>query len=294
MRYLLLLLFFPLYGNHLIIHMDINRTIIASDATQNLGLTSVVNLSLAKKYVDIWEEGLVPMSYFDYIYLVKHPGVRSDQQLRRLRRNTIHDFIDHLEKINHPRYAEALTTLQKAESTMEGRFIFPSFYKLLGWLEENNISHSLVFRTFGTDLEKIAATLGWDIPKASFRDGKLHTENGVIDDPLAMLHFFQARRVLGIQDDYFYWNKHKELKEYGKQFPLLLSGSTKSIFFDDNIEFDPEVNIVAPYDAQTKEALKILPLIEREVLIPVITVDAILDEDYFIHYLEGILSKPFS
>ena len=283
-RFLLLFLCpLSLFG-HLVIHMDINRTIIASDVVQDLGLDDIVNLSLAKKYISSWEEGLEEMSYYDYIYTVKYPGPRRDRSLRKQRRTTIHGFIDYLAKIGHPYHTKALEAQAAVKETMEGRLIFPSFYKLIDWLEKSNESYTLVFRTFGTDLDRIIEELGWDIPKAAYKDGKLHTNDGVIATPQEALAYLKAHKWIGVRDDYFYWNGHNELKEFGKQFP----SDSRSIFFDDNIEMDSEINIVAPIDVATGLALPVLPLIEQGVLVPVITVDAILDEDYFIRYLRSL------
>lgn len=277
------LIFGTSYGSlHCIIHMDINRTIIASDSAQNLHLDDIVNLSLAKKYVDSWEEGLDPMSYYDYIYTVQCPGPRKDRALRKKRRAIIKEFIHFLDETNHPFYEDALASLHKAKKIMPKQIIFPSFFKLIERLEEKNISYSMIFRTFGSDFDTIAKELGLNIPKASFTQGKLHTEDSIIETPEEIFAYIKKHKWLGIQDDFFYWNNHNERKEYGKQFPLTMSSDTLSIFFDDNIERSADTNIVAPFDVQKKKPLPILPLIRKGILVPVTTIDALLDEDYFI------------
>ncbi|MCH9610830.1 MAG: hypothetical protein S4CHLAM81_10370 [Chlamydiales bacterium] len=277
------MMFIPttLFG-HLVIHMDINRTIIASDVTQGLGLEQIVNLSLAKKYVDSWEEGCEEMSYFDYVYTKLYPGPRRDRALRKVRRDTIHGFIDHLKSQKHPFYAKAMTTMDEAHSVMENRFIFPSFLKLIDHLEQKGEPYTLVFRTFGTDLDRIIEEMGWDIPKAHYKEGRLHTAEGIIDSPEQMNSFFKKHKWIGVRDDYHYWNQNDELKEFGKQFPI----EGDALFFDDNIEPDSRVNIVAPFDTKSGKPLEILPLIAKGMLVPVITVDAILDELYFVNHLK--------
>jgi hypothetical protein len=287
-----LFLFSSIYSKpHIIIHMDINRTIIASDIKQKLGIDDIVNLSLSKKYIYKWENTPDPMSYYDYIYTIKYPGPRRDSSLRKLRRNDINKFIDYLRQINHSYYEKALCELQKAKNIMENRIVFPSFVKLIETLEEKNISFSLIFRSFGSDLDAVTKELNIEVSKASFKKGKLFTENGVIENPQHIFDYIKSYKWLGIQDDYFYWHKHNELKEYGKQFPLEVETETISIFFDDNIEFDAATNIVAPLDVKTKKYIPILPLIYKERLVPVNTIDAILDENYFIKFISKHLPE---
>lgn len=283
----LLLVISGLWGEHVVIHMDLNRTIIASDIRQDQGIDQVLNLSLAKKYVESWDGGR-PMNYYDYIYDVVYPGERRDQALRRVRRDAINDFVEWLGRKGHPLYEVCLAEKKEAHSVMKDKLIFPAFTHLLERLEEEKVSYTLVFRTFGHDFDRVEKALGWNIPRARFSDGRLVTDRGELTKAEEIYRFIKKYKHLAIQDDYFYWNRHNEHFEYGKQFPLDLDGEVFSIFFDDNVEPIQKVNIVAPIDVNSGKYLIINDLVRGGQVVPVVTIDAINDHTYFSKCIPGL------
>ena len=71
MKQILIAFFFvftlSLYGEappHLILHFDVNKTLIASDQTENKSLEDVINEMLSRKYSSCWDERVLkPISF---------------------------------------------------------------------------------------------------------------------------------------------------------------------------------------------------------------------------------------
>ena len=101
-----------------------------------------------------------------------------------------------------------------------------------------------------------------------------------------------------VQDDWPYWNQHQEKGEYGKPFLFDFSETSErvrshSLFFDDNITGEEE-DIVKPCEIGG-QTISTQALCGR-IIFSVNTVEAILDDDYFIKRvgksLEQSLKKP--
>ena len=177
--------------------------------------------------------------------------------------------------------------------------VFPSFYNLLNHLEEQNISYTLVFRTFGSDIGDVAAELNAQMGHRflndfhAFSKGVFVHKDGLETDFYAYIK--NAGRHLAVQDDWSWWFAHGENTQYGKPFPLDLRDSTVcSLFFDDNARINegaPEANIVAPFDIATQETLPLDELIAKGRLFPVDTLEALCNRNYFIELIQRA-SRP--
>ncbi len=275
---------------HLILHLDINKTLIATDKAANLDSDKVITYSLACFTFDTWDESIEePISYTEYVKFHKVPNPNHDKKVKKEQYKTISRFLDYLEKNNHPAFEKVQEQFLQAKEKLASmdQTVFPSFYKLLEYLDAENIPYTLVMRTFGSDGPSVASeineTLGIPLIKYSYRmkKGKIETERGFFD--LHTFIQFHKEHCL-IQDDWKWWFSHGENARYGKPFPLFQEGNIRSLFFDDHAQVllsQPNKNIVAATleDGSFKEPHE---LIENKLLFPVNTVEALLDEEYFI------------
>ena len=98
----------------LILHFDINQTIIACDPAGKRNEADVLNHALAKKFCDIWDANLdTKESYYDYIFEHQFPGPRSSRAIKSKRRITLSRFVDYLKENNHPFFIEAYSQYDK-------------------------------------------------------------------------------------------------------------------------------------------------------------------------------------
>ena len=263
----------------LIIHMDVNRTIYAIDSKQNYSLSDLINLSLAKKTVDRWDDNCKKaINFYDYVYLHMLPGERKDKSLRARRRAVVHNFLGYLKEHNHPLYPKLFHQAAQAEVKLEqiGVGVFPSFYRLLDYLKDKE--SVVIFRTFGGDMEEVR---------------KLLIDKGLEHFPIRHASEFdwqrlpEQRGLLACKDDWKKWSTHNERYEFGKPFPLF--EKHPSIFFDDNVEYSNTSNIVAPYKTSDGSFIRPTHAIDKGSVVPVNTFDALMDDDYFVKKIEALL-----
>lgn len=206
------------------------------------------------------------------------------------------------EKIMHD-YARMETKLLQ-----QPHFIFPSFFRLVAWLKEKKeVNFHIILRTFGNDASRIAVELEKVFSEEKFShagkylDGKWHIvsaasgENQVLEKVTEVYQFFKSHKYihLALQDDWKEWNINQEHQDHGKRFLLKLNSKhTHSLMIDDNIEVESESekNIVTPIDVDTGKFIPINPLIEKKIAVRTKTMEAILDDEYFIKVVEESLN----
>lgn len=184
---------------HLVLHFDINKTVILLDPVSGQTAENILQSALSEctwgRVVEseagkkTWElahaepssekpaAGLVTYSDFLEYGLFKLMGVpeggeseeekalrKAENKKRKKEKKTYKKkftYEGEPGQVLHPYYEklqEALS-LSEGESTLfEGRdyyFVLPSFFKLINHLLETDRSFSIVFRTFGTDVEEV-------------------------------------------------------------------------------------------------------------------------------------------
>lgn len=277
----------------LILHIDINKTIIADDTSNGKSLDLVLIESLAKHYKGMWDPSLRrELTYVDYVKDHLLPGDKSNRDLRARRNKAIHAFLDVLKSMRDPRYPMILERFEKAQAkvhSQKGR-IFNSFYNLINYLEKKNTNYTIVLRTFGPDGGAIAQELAANIHllfdwEGRFFGEKLYLKSTQKDQTIVLetmeeiFSFFKSHRHIQIRDDFKYWNDHHEQAEYGKPFPVdTRELNVKTLFFDDNAQ----EKIINPRDIVTGGFLDPVRLIEKGSICPVDTLQAIENDDYFI------------
>ena len=280
----------------LILHFDVNRTIIAIDPKGGRSLSDVLNYCLSEKYTYQWEENIKkPISYYTYVYEYLLPGKLSDRNLKRKRTEKISSFLSFLYEKEHPLYTQIKKEYDLLMEKLKGGeiFIFPSFFLLLDKLEKKEIDFHLILRSFGSEIQEVIREIEKRYPSLKFscfgqfkkRELFLPKENKKIQGIKNIYNIFTQHKCISIQDDYFYWNSHEEKEEYGKMFPLnIFDKTTLSLFFDDHIieEIPPPRNIVAPFDIMTENSIPLRQMIQEKKAFFVDTIQAILDDRYFI------------
>lgn len=285
---------------HLILHFDMNKTLIASDREGQKTAHDVVCAEIAGQVTDFWDDSFsAPISYADYVkhHLLPNPDHSKDIKLKQ--RAQISEVLQFLKERNHPAcskmqeiYDRAIGLLEKQETQ-----IFKSFYRLIEFLQKENISYTLVIRTFGSEASEIAEELNerfGDDFLTDFRTLKRGDIQGTESNLYEVIA--NAGHHLVIRDDWEWWFEHGQHWKYGKPFPVDLSDPQRiSLFFDDNAKVDSlfsQENIVYPYDAVNGKPIFPDELIKQGRLLPVEMLKALFDEDYYIRFVEKALDRP--
>ena len=281
----------------LVIHVDINQTIVPVDTVQQKGAPDVIAHALAKFMTCKWDDDTNPMSYHDYVFNVAIPGPRSDRALKKQRKERVVQFVDYLEEIDHPfasqtRVTHATALQIIADSSTAERRVVPSFYKLIEVLQREKIRFRIVLRSFGNEVNTVAEELTRNahiaFRRGSFTAHGFHEVGKEDLMPLGATDTFKLfqQSSWAVQDDWAYWNSREEQFQYGKLFPYHVSEYVHPMFFDDNIfSASSKTNIVCPFDFVPAENGDIDELISKRILVPTDLVASVFDENYFINHV---------
>lgn len=279
--------------SHLILHFDVNRTLIFLDAGQNQSPEDVIVNGLADRLEYMWDETLThPINFTNYVKYHLFPNPERSREIKAKQKNQTTNFLPYLRERNHPLYPEAMRLFERAQRAAQTQktLVFPSFYRLLDHLKENQIGYTLVFRTFGGDIKEVADELNQRMGMGFLNHFYLFDKGSFKSKDGEGLNFYEciknASHHIAVQDDWNWWFKHHENYQYGKAFPVDFGDpSRKSLFFDDNARINqdhPEYNIVAPFSISEGKALTPGEMIEKKYLFPVDPIEALCDEDYFV------------
>jgi len=283
---------------HLILNFDINQTLIVGDTVGEKSPEMAIIDALTDRFVDQWDESLTqPIDYNTYIKEYLYPNPNKDKKIKNLQKEALCSFLSFLEESNHRFYlhAKAIYDQTIASCQRRGTTIFTSFYKLLDHLEINEISYTLIFRTFGTDVNVVFQELN-NIFGARFLTELVKYKEKKFSDPADFYHYLKTiGHHIVIQDDWATWYQHGENGAYGKSFPIDFEDrNTLTLFFDDNARLNtenPEKNAIAPFNLKSGKAMTAQEAIEVGRLFPVDTLAAINDSEYFINLLDQALKR---
>ena len=288
------------------LHFDVNGTIIASDMAQGRGNESTILQEIAKETLAKWVDNGEEKNYQDHVKQDILPGNEvQDQSLKRRRRQQYVNILANLKKTNHPLYCSLKDRFDLVMERINAQDtpVFQSFWSLLEWLEclesQKKLTYKIVFRTFGHDIPAIKESLvkkGFSCDHLTiFKSGHLVYGDETHDAKHhhAISGAMAAHKFNAVQDDWRHWNIHEEKREFGKPFyfdkdHLHEDARQKSglirIFFDDNVL---EKEIIYPLSIEGTP-LDVQKLIDKGYLVNVKTLDAIIDDYYFINHV-----KPF-
>lgn len=287
-----------------IIHMDINGTIIFGGTIGGRTLEQSVILALADDLKYKWDDTInEPISFSDYVNL-RLPGSSKDEELKKKRDHEKFEFLNFLEKRDHPlkklaykRHKKMVRKLKLLKGT-----VLDSFYKLIEYLKAYDIPYSIILRSFGVDtdnvIEEVNKRLGTNFfeNRNDFR-GILRLVDVLpseerLDYLKQVYNFIKTTPNTGVRDDYTYWASNNQYQDFSKPFPIdNTDTSVAQIFFDDNVKSEPDssVNIVNPIDVSTGESMNVNELMQRNMVIQANIVDALLDDDYFVKAVQALL-----
>lgn len=285
----------------LLLYFDVNKTLIASDKASDKTVDNVVNHLLAEKYIGVWSpDQNAPYSYVEFIYQTIDSNDLSTKKLKKIRKVFLDNFVEHLSDTDHPLKKEVNENYQKLMSKLNDStsIIFESFFSLLKYLNETNTKYSIVIRSFGNDIPDVGEAIEKKT-SPSFFENSLTFQKGILkkgeneyQSPEEIHDVLASGKNLLIQDDWKWWSEHQYQRNYAKPFYLACKDSDLlEIFFDDNLG-DPlsEIDIVAPLNVCNGESLKPNQLIDDGRLVKVDTIEAILDNEYYINKVKKILS----
>lgn len=282
---------------HIMVHVDINRTLIAEDNGKGLGPDKCLAaiLSAAPEYSHTWDNDLEKITYKKWVDEKLFPGSYQDPDLKKKRESYHTEFVNAARDKNHPMFNEIsdeFNSLLDALETQGSRKVFKSFSNLVTYLKERNYSFSVILRTFGKDLAWVSQELsqdGLNFINGSFREGVLHINDRVLSNPAEMIAAFEPGKHYAIQDSYEWWTQHNQKEKGGKPFPIDISDKrVLSIFFDDDANNSKrQILNVMPLG----ETINLNELIAMGRVVAVDTRKAILDRNYYITAVEKVLEK---
>lgn len=274
----------------IIIHLDVNGTIMAEDLVQGKTGEATITQEFAKKAVGIWRSDLPEMRYQDYVEQHLIQGAEADQSIKKQRRELYSNFLSMLKSENHSdleniqtRYDDLIAILRSQQDPL-----YASFWNLVDWAKASPHDVRFVFRTFGQDIPSVAKLLsdkghpvnnifgyeGGQLYRGHFQDYTFIKGAPVHDLSETFSAPFNA-----IRDDWKLWNTHGETEPYAKPFHYV--AGMISIFFDDNAK---EKQIIAPkgFLALNGTALSTHDLIESGHVVAVNPLKAMTQPDYFV------------
>ncbi|XP_069382167.1 uncharacterized protein [Paralichthys olivaceus] len=269
----------------LVLHMDVNNTVVVSDTVTGQGTVAALDGFLTTSTWGKmtrhgkWEwlsdsPSLLPPCKDAVRYSVQFgriPGFTSGAG-RRFR-----GVLDeHLDQLRWPEGVEANSELSvKGEDGRLYHWILPSFFQLLKDLVQEGWEFAILFRTFGTDLPRVlravhralnegAHPLFPDLPdlkiNVNMTPGKIRcSKKGIVlsraedrvssrDGERGLYQYFSSVQGLGGFQDHFDWWASNTFSIRGGK-PLWVDPfdqSVQHIFIDDNMRQDDEDTIVQP------------------------------------------------
>ena len=287
---------------HLILHFDINGTLIASDKAGNKTVGDMLNALLAEKYAACWDDSILePITFDSYVREFLVPGAKDDLLLKAERTALLSHFLDYLHVHNHSLYPSVKSNYDFAMSHLNAsnRIVFSSFYHMIDELDKMEISYSIILRSFGHEVFEVRDEMdgifgGMFHQSGKFRAGSLYLdEEHAIDDHGAIYHAIRHSGHMAIHDDWNHWTNQGMRVDYAKPFLIDMEDpTTLSIFFDDNIRLgNPDTNIISPRNMRTSESIPIDDLVKSKQAVRVDTLEAILNEDYFLNCVKAALES---
>jgi hypothetical protein len=296
----------PVAGNvgnsnhpHLILHFDMNKTLIAIDTAGKKKPEEAILEGIASKVKAIWDKKIIePISYYDYVKDHLIPNEGRDKKIKLKQNKQIAEVLNVLKEKGYLQQSHSYDSAKKIydkaikilnnQMQVDKKLVFKSLYNALDNLENKKIPYTLVIRTFGSDAPIIVKELNKHYGEDFIKESNFYKlEKGVLKGTDIDLYELVSKKSgnLVVQDHFDWWFNNNESWEYGKLFPFE-SDNNKfiSLFFDDNAGYDPnnpDKNIVHPYDAISKKSVHPSKVIESNRLHPVDVIDALCNKNYF-------------
>ena len=283
---------------HLILFFDINGTIMLEDSKQGKDLEIAVCQMLAENYSAIWDKNQKEsMTYRKYVEKHLAPGNDNDCEIEAVRHRYYRHFIHFLHDSEHPLHAEIAAKHKKIKDNFPaGKKIFASFIALIEYLEKNNIKFSVIFRSFGNDVDNIIAELKERTSLKSFSRSELSREylnNLNAAEAAKMLSTINPGEHGAWQDNWPYWNQKSETFEGGKPFLIDFNHPNQiAMFFDDHAKNKQIICVKPTQEGNFNQRLLQEKLIDAGRIVPVKKLNASEENNYFIEKVNLALNMP--
>lgn len=284
----------------LILHFDVNKTLINSDSVTGKTSDEILINQLAEDTPYQWDSNQPAMTYKAYVKTLV-PGEDSDLGIKKKRREITFQFLETVKK--YPEISQQVHGQYQLLKEKSVDSVFPSFVKLVEKLKAHHIAFVIILRSFGNDLNEVEKEIfkqtGISFSKwGVFKEGVLHLrgdEKKTIARTNELFEFFsKSQEHISINDSYKDWNSNDERAMSGKKFVFDQGSKGRkvthlSFFFDDNLTGDSTKDIVAPY-TEDGDFVSTSVLIGK-ILFPVHTGQAILNENYYIDHINHGLKE---
>lgn len=261
------------YPDKVLLYFDVNKTLTRLDGTKTTvdgkpwNGHQVIADALAEKTMHAWN-GKDEQSYKDFVYQ-EIPGDKESLSIKSQRQARIFGFSEWLQQQNLPsklkedvrnEQTRMIRTYQN-EKTNEIKFtVYPSFYKLLTKLRKMQIQFTVILCTFGTDLKDVTEEIAAHPSGVAFtrygefsETGSLHLKDGkVIEKTEEIYHtLIRSNEHFACRNNRKAWVQDQERSRSAKPFIFDSQGKIHavrnvSVFFDDNVTFNKEKDIVSP------------------------------------------------
>lgn len=255
-------------------------------------MDETLTLLFAERIVAIWRDQLDPMTYKRYVRKFIAPGSELDQGVKKQRLRQYQELWQELKALDSALYDHYRAEWIKAKDLLTSHHVFLSFFRLLQFLKDKEINHSIVLRTFGKDLDFVLREIERVFPELSFQRGQFSQKELRVGDHV-MTNFTEIQQYflkhhVAIQDDHHHWHHHhQEQASGGKPFPYEVNECIVTLFFDDNLKRKQIVQVI---DLNIPaRSFSSIDLIQQGVLHGVDTLDAIENENYFIDHVRLFL-----
>ena len=303
----------------LILHFDVNETIILEDAAGGDTRSDCVNKCIAKSLylrstnppVLLNGENLTdltsPLSIEDAMKSI-HTSFEAIPGATSYYKSPLKPNVRNWDL--HP-HGKLLVKLRESVSNkMKSHFILPAFFTTVVELTRQKREFSIVIRTFGSDLGDIFTAIssfakGEHPQFPEFQDASLiidpldtemklvYERDGVFtvsnqDRCLSQKEFLseiERKRIFGVTDDYDFWSKNGCKPACGKPaFTTQNQNGFHHILFDDNINCDADNSIVGVYEipAWTLLSGKATIKLHNHCIVRVPTISAIFSPRFFL------------
>lgn len=239
----------------LVLHLDVNRTIVALDSAQGKDPEEFCNAALTEYTEHSWD-GSNKKSFYDYTIeqiAQEHPSLKkSSDEFKNIKNQRLLNFSGYLKQHYpqmHEQFQNDLAQMLAVAGSKELK-LYPSVYPLIDYLQQRG-NYCLALRTFGNDGQQVANILKKEkgLPfniKGKFDGPQLCIEYGDDDETLSTSQDiynafakapFQSKsqNTMLVQDDYSYWKNKGKFEKHGKLFPIdIHNEQVVSLFADDN------------------------------------------------------------
>lgn len=265
----------------LVLHIDLNNTILVSDTVRGEGPSASLNTFLstvtwgkvnrAGEWEWLSDVPSIQPPYQNAITFHAQFGRARDFTNTNLGQKFKRIHLDHMHHLEWPGPPDKVLAVT-GEDGKAYHSILPSFFHLLESLRQEGRDFSVILRTFGTDLPRALHAVLYtmegrhaqfpDFQKVSLHvdqtPGRIHCSKKEVVlsrgaehvstklDAKNIYHYISnVKGIVGFQDDFEWWARHNFRSTGGKPFWIdPQDTSIHHIFFDDNIRLSEDDSIV--------------------------------------------------